>query len=133
VIVPFGGVFYDVTVLGPNRFLRDFAGSWYEAGAAVEVTSVVTGGEGTRTLALTIANRAEADDAEAVTVTITHTAYAEGEPEQHPIEPGAEVETSFDFDSTDGWYDIDVAVDGDPAFRRRLTGHIENGQPSVTG
>ena len=133
VTVPFGGVFYDVTVLGPNRFLRDFAGSSYEVGAAVEVTSVVTGGEGVRTVALTISNRADADEGKAVTVTITHAAYAEGAAQQHTLEPGTDVATSFDFEATDGWYDIEIAVDGDPAFRRRLTGHIENGKPSITG
>ncbi len=49
------------------------------------------------------------------------------------LEPGRKVEASFNFEATDGWYDIEIAVDGDPAFRRRLSGHIENGKPSITG
>ncbi len=32
-----------------------------------------------------------------------------------------------------GWYDLDVTVDGDDTFRRRLMGHIENGRASVSG
>jgi phospholipase C len=32
-----------------------------------------------------------------------------------------------------GWYDLVVTVAGDPAFSRRLAGHIEDGRPSVTG
>lgn len=32
-----------------------------------------------------------------------------------------------------GWYDIEVTADREPAFRRRLTGHVENGRASVSG
>jgi phospholipase C len=36
-------------------------------------------------------------------------------------------------DDADGWYDVEITLAGSDSFRRRLTGHIENGQPSTTG
>ena len=35
--------------------------------------------------------------------------------------------------SSGGWYDLTVTIDSDPAWSWRFTGHLENGQPSVTG
>ncbi|HWN32612.1 MAG TPA: phospholipase domain-containing protein, partial [Pseudonocardia sp.] len=32
-----------------------------------------------------------------------------------------------------GWYDLRVSVDRDPAFTRRFAGHLENGANSRTG
>ena len=32
-----------------------------------------------------------------------------------------------------GWYDLTVTVEEEPRFRRRLCGHIENGQESISG
>jgi hypothetical protein len=49
------------------------------------------------------------------------------------VDAGAQSAHVWSAEDSDGWYDIEVTVDGDPSFRRRLTGHIENGKPSVTG
>jgi hypothetical protein len=32
-----------------------------------------------------------------------------------------------------GWYDVTVTVSSDNSWSQRFTGHLENGQPSVTG
>jgi phospholipase C len=32
-----------------------------------------------------------------------------------------------------GWYDVEVTTPDDPAYRRRLIGHLETGKPSITG
>jgi len=32
-----------------------------------------------------------------------------------------------------GWYDVALTLDGHTAWSRRFAGHLENGQPSVTG
>ena len=32
-----------------------------------------------------------------------------------------------------GWYDVEVTTPEDPAYRRRLSGHLETGRPSITG
>ena len=31
-----------------------------------------------------------------------------------------------------GWYDVRIAVDWNPAFGRRLAGHVETGRPSIS-
>jgi phospholipase C len=35
--------------------------------------------------------------------------------------------------SSGGWYDLSVTVSGDTSWSRRYVGHLENGQPSITG
>jgi phospholipase C len=32
-----------------------------------------------------------------------------------------------------GWYDVTVSLTGQPSWRRRFAGHLENGLPSKTG
>ncbi len=32
-----------------------------------------------------------------------------------------------------GWYDVEVTTAEDPTYRRRLSGHLETGRPSITG
>jgi phospholipase C len=32
-----------------------------------------------------------------------------------------------------GWYDVEITTPEDPTYRRRLTGHLESGRPSITG
>jgi hypothetical protein len=32
-----------------------------------------------------------------------------------------------------GWYDLTVTIDGDGCWSQRHSGHLETGQPSVTG
>ena len=31
-----------------------------------------------------------------------------------------------------GWYDLTITVDSDPAFVRRIAGHVETGRPSYS-
>jgi hypothetical protein len=32
-----------------------------------------------------------------------------------------------------GWYDVTVTIDIDASWSQRFTGHLENGQPGITG
>jgi phospholipase C len=133
--VPFPGVFYDVTVLGPNRFLRDFAGSRDGLGASVQVRSsidVAPARDATtrsRLLTITLGNAGE----EPVEVTVRHLAYADASPATATIEPEGVRDVAVATDQADGWYDVEITVATDPSFRRRLTGHLEDGLPSVSG
>jgi phospholipase C len=36
------------------------------------------------------------------------------------------------WETVEGWYDLEVTAQEDPAFRRRLTGRVETGRPGVT-
>jgi phospholipase C len=126
VTVPVGypAVIYDISVTGPNRFLREFAGS----GEPVNVSSAIDGDA--LTLTLTITNPGED---EAVDVTIAPLQYSDVAAESVTIEPAAASEHVWVADDADGWYDVEITLAGSDSFRRRLTGHIENGQPSTTG
>ena len=46
------------------------------------------------------------------------------------IAPGG---TSIDVAPDHGWYDLTVTLDGHADYARRFAGHLENGEPSVTG
>ncbi|MFE3289549.1 phosphocholine-specific phospholipase C [Rhodococcus sp. NPDC059234] len=107
---------YALTLLGPNGFRREIQGS--VAGAAGALTVRTTVDQGARALRLTVHN----PGAEALTVRLDGA--------ERGVEPGAE--SSWTVRSTDGWYDATLTVSEDRTFRRRLTGHIENGRVSVS-
>ena len=46
------------------------------------------------------------------------------------VRPGTTRTVNWDTDQ--GWYDLEVTVLQDPSFRRRLTGRVESGRPGVT-
>lgn len=120
--VPLAEGLYDVSVAGPNRFLREFAG----AGELADVSSAI--GEEKRDLAVTVVNRGESP----LDVSVAALAYGNAAGGA-TIEPGAESAHVWSTESADGWYDVEITLAGSTTFRRRLTGHIENGEPSITG
>ena len=110
---------YDLTVYGPNGYLRRFAGT----GAPVEVTAAYRRGD---SLTLTITNRGAA--AEAVTIADAYT----GKSRRRSITGGSSVTRTFELEHTRGWYDLTVTVSGRSAFVRQLAGHVENGHDSIS-
>jgi phospholipase C len=44
-----------------------------------------------------------------------------------------QLEIPHEFDTASGWYDVAVTVSSDSSWSQRFTGHLENGQPSITG
>jgi phospholipase C, phosphocholine-specific, Pseudomonas-type len=38
----------------------------------------------------------------------------------------------IDLSASGGWYDLEITVEGFPAFRRHYAGHVETGKPSIT-
>jgi len=124
--VAISGDAFDVTITGPNRFLRDVAGTLDGAANAVVVSSTISQGESK--LRLDVAN----DSSDAMKITMTGLAYVMGAADVTAGSNGS-LEWAASMPNNDGWYDLEVTVASDPSFRRRLTGHIENGLPSVTG
>jgi phospholipase C len=110
---------YDLTVVGPNRFLRRFTGN---STTAVEVTATYR----SPGLVLELANGGAA----AVTFTVTPNNYA-GHRQTHRVP--AHGHASHAVDLFQGWYDVTVTVGGDQSWSRRYVGHVENGRNSVTG
>ncbi|MGX1547281.1 phosphocholine-specific phospholipase C [Streptomyces adustus] len=123
---------YDLTMLGPNRFLRRFQGDATKAGKSAEVSAryAVESGTGREALWLRMANSAAA----AVTFTITANHYRDDGPWTYRVAAGGSTEDFFNVVAhQNGWYDLTVTVDSDTSWSRRFTGHLETGAPSVSG
>ena len=127
----YGDGAYDLTVVGPNRFLRRFQGNATTAGAQLSLTAAYqragTAGTG---LFLTFANQGT----QRAVFTITSTNYRTGDPDTHKVNAGASSTYSAAVNgSAHGWYDLTVTCDLDPAWSQRLTGHVEDGNDGVSG
>ena len=123
---------YDITVIGPNRFLRRFTGDVAGAGATAQVTAdYYTEGGGPRpALTLTLANDGTAD----VTFTVTPDRYPGGPGASYRVRAGGRAACQLDpLATAGGWYDQTVTIDVDDCWSQRFTGHLETGEPSVTG
>ncbi|HEX3491025.1 MAG TPA: phospholipase C, phosphocholine-specific [Streptosporangiaceae bacterium] len=123
---------YDLTVVGPNRFLRHFTGNVSAAGATAQVTAAYRpGGFGPRpVLALTLTN--DGDRAQTFTVTPAH--YSDQRPRSYHVPARGRVTHVADpLGTSNGWYDLSVTISGDSSWSRRYVGHLEDGQSSTTG
>ena len=120
-----GETVYDLTVFGPNGFLRQFKGglmpgstanllvsSHYDANLAGLTVQLIN--DGTIPYTVTAQNLYAKQ-----TATLT-------------IPPGSLVRHDFALTGTAGWYDVLLTVDADPDFAWRLSGHLENGSDSMT-
>ncbi|GAA1225978.1 phospholipase C, phosphocholine-specific [Kitasatospora nipponensis] len=128
----YGNGQYDLTVVGPNRFLRHFAGNATTAGKGAEaVTSYAPAPDtGKQALWFTMTNTGTS----AVTFTVTPTNYRTDGPWTYQVAPGATVADYFNAVAyTNGWYDFTVTVSSDPAWSRRAVGHLETGAVSTSG
>ncbi|HEY3607314.1 MAG TPA: phospholipase C, phosphocholine-specific [Pseudonocardiaceae bacterium] len=121
VTVAIGAGPYDLTVVGPNRFLRRFTGNTNATDA--EVTATYHQSE----LVLELTNGGGA----AVTFTVTPNNYATSRPKAHRV--AAHSHAIHEVDLRHGWYDVTVTISGDPTWSRRYVGHLENGTNSITG
>ncbi|MFE1023995.1 phosphocholine-specific phospholipase C [Streptomyces sp. NPDC058818] len=111
---------YDLTVHGPNGFLRVFRGPNRAPGP--EVTARHTGDD----VRLTLTNTGSG------TVRLrVENAYV-GRGRTVTVRPGATVHHTVDLARSRRWYDVTVTSEADPAFLRRLAGHVENGRPGVS-
>jgi phospholipase C len=132
-----GDTAYDITVVGPNRFLRRYIGNVASAGAdamveAVYYDAVQQGNvpNGQPKLKLWLQNGAS----EGVTFTIKLNNYSSQGPQQVPV--AARSKEAWVLDATaesNGWYDVTITVSSDSSWSQRLTGHLETGRASVSG
>ncbi|WP_127359197.1 phosphocholine-specific phospholipase C [Actinacidiphila soli] len=123
---------YDLTVVGPNRFLRHFTGDVNAAGETVQVEAVYyQGGFGPKAkLALELTN----SSTKAVTFTIVSNNYSEDRAKTYHVPAhGRATHTTDPLASSNGWYDLSVTISGDNSWSRRYIGHLEDGMNSITG
>ncbi|MGW1895823.1 phosphocholine-specific phospholipase C [Streptomyces sp. NPDC002004] len=118
---------YDFTVTGPNGFRREFSGG---KDSTAELTSEIRH----REIHLTLVNRGTED----IVFTVAPLGYVHETDVKRctrsiRVKASTSRSLAWRTDAEHGWYDIQVTVDGDRAFRRRLMGHIEDGRASVSG
>jgi len=123
---------YDLTIVGPNRFLRHFTGDVHTAHRTAQVVATYRrDGSGARPkVYLELTN----DGSKAVTFTVTAQNYSADRPKTHHVPAHGRVQYRVDpLAAAHGWYDLSVTIKGDTSWSRRYTGHFENGTNSITG
>ncbi|NEA46017.1 phospholipase C, phosphocholine-specific [Streptomyces sp. SID10815] len=126
----YGDGVYDLTIVGPNRFLRRFKGNATKAGRDLLVAASLVTVSGTLKLRFTLTN----DTADAVTFTIKANGYRTGGPWTYTVPAGKTVTDDFNpLTYGSGWYDHTVTADSDTTWSQRFIGHLENGLPSISG
>ena len=127
-----GGPAYDVTVVSANRFLRRFTGNVTTAGTDLKVTtSFFANGFGDKpALLLDLVNGSKST----VTFTVRHNYYNDAPAQAIRVHAGETWRCVADVVATShGWYDVTVTASSDASWSQRFIGHIENGEPSITG
>ena len=70
----------------------------------------------------------------AVNFTVTTNRYGSSRPVKFHVPAGKTTQHNIDpLTITGGWYDLTVTIDADSSWSQRFTGHVESGQPSITG
>jgi phospholipase C len=115
---------YDLSVFGPNAFLRVFKGSISGTKANL-VTNIIydVNNDG---VILGIVNHGQ----ESIAVSIV-SSYSKITT-THWLKQNGEVREFFSLHSSYGWYDFTISTTSDPSFERRLAGHLESGRDSMT-
>ena len=115
---------YDLSVYGPNGFLRTFAGSYGKGSANLTVKGIYeTEYEG---VILNVHNHG---------TTTEHVHIVEaysGQTTTVRLDPHQSFETFWQLKKSFGWYDLTVTTSSDKSFLRQLAGHVETGKDSVT-
>ncbi len=115
-----GGV-TDLTVHGPNGFLRTFKG---KPDTALEVTARHNGSTGD--LDFTLTNSSAKD------VIFTLTNSYDGRPKRLKVLKGKSAQYRLSVHHSKQWYDVSVVADTDTVFLRRFAGHVETGEAGVS-
>ena len=113
---------FEVAVQGPNRFWVELAGSVDGAAAGLDVRADRHGDS----LELELVNTSR----KPLTVKVNALGYGS---KTVTIELRGKQTRSLSWPTDHGWYDVEVTTADDTSYRRRLTGHLETGKPSITG
>jgi phospholipase C len=127
-----GDTAYDITVVGPNRFLRRFTGDVAASGktAQVEADYYVHGHSSKPKLELKLTNTSS----RTVTFTVASNHYVKDRPSSYRVAAHGHATHTIDpLAREGGWYDLSVTVSGDSSWSRHYIGHLEDGADSITG
>jgi phospholipase C len=112
---------YDLSVFGPNGFLRAFKGG---SVANLESTTIYDGHK--YGIVLEIQNSGEKH------VRVRVFDYYKGTTTEHELRPDEKIREFRSVEEFHGWYDFTIDTESDPSFQRRLAGHLETGFDSMT-
>jgi phospholipase C len=113
---------YEFTVTGPNGFLRQAKGI---AAEGLEVRAHAAA-DGSGALLVSLLNHGSA----AVRATISDAYGNDCGHRGLTLGAGAEAHLTIRTERAHGWYDLRIGLESDPAYLRRLAGHVETGRPS---
>lgn len=116
---------YDLSVYGPNGFVRYFKGSIGSGAAALEVSSEYDRDDcGSISWRVTNVAGTQAE----VTVLDAYT----GKSITRRLQSGETLQEKLSLQQFFGWYDLILTVAGDTTFNYRLAGHVETGRDSFS-
>ncbi|MFG1812552.1 phosphocholine-specific phospholipase C [Kribbella sp. NPDC049174] len=113
---------YELAVQGPNRFWVELAGSTDGAAAGLDVRARRDGSS----LELELVNTSR----KPLTLKVKARGYGS---KTVTVELRGKQTRELPWPTDHGWYDVEVTAAEDTSYRRRLTGHLETGKPSITG
>jgi phospholipase C len=115
---------YDLSVYGPNGFLRSFKGS--TTGQNVANLDIATKYDNSGLgIKLEITNLGEACQ---VSILDNYTK----DQTTHTLKAGEELTKHWNLKKSYGWYDFVIEVNTDTSFQRQIAGHVETGEESMT-
>ena len=117
---------YDLWVLGPNGFHRQFRGGLAASLSAAAPEVRARGDDETLVLSFINEGRAACD------FTIVANAYRSATPRVLRLRGGGHEDLRVDLADSGRWYDFTVTCGAAGGFLRRFAGRIENGQPSFS-
>jgi len=121
---------YALSAYGPNGFLRMFSGDLAAAiadgGANPEVTTSYDAAAGN--LVLQLQNTGSGD----CVLSLSPNFYSNAAAQAIALAAGQTVTVNWPIAANANWYDISLTSDSDPRYLRRLAGHFEDGNPSVS-
>src|SRR5262249_16673832 len=123
-VISVGTSEYDLSVYGPNGFMRAFKGTIGQGGGNLE--TLATYDESANKITLSITNRS------AYSVPFSVLNVYGGSQSRYVVDPGKSVLVAWALALTFGWYDFVITADYDPAFQNRVAGHLETGQTSYS-
>ena len=115
---------YDLSVSGPNGFMRRFRGQAAPGAAVLEVEMRLD----VRNYALVVRLKNRLREPRHVFI---ETAYG-GHTLHEALKPHGALERRISLKPSFGWYDVTVRIDEDENFLRHAAGHLENGEHSMS-
>ncbi|HEY2357521.1 MAG TPA: phospholipase C, phosphocholine-specific [Phenylobacterium sp.] len=116
---------YAFAMHGPNGFLRTYRGEMRDAFAPA-ANGFFLRKEGKFRIGL------QNEGSAPVTLEVKSVAHVEAPPRRYHLAPGGSAMDDWDLRASRNWYDFVVTCAEAPSFQRRLTGHCEDGRPSVS-